>query len=220
MRCANCNFENPLGKKFCSECGSGLPASCLQCGADNLPGAKFCGDCGSSLENASAQTARPSTANASRNDFSPEMRSSGGGERRHLTVLFCDLVGSTEIAAAARSRRMARDRRRVPSRGGAGDRALRRACRPVSRRRRDGVFRLARGARQRCRARRARGPRDSRRDREAQRAPRALQTLGEESASIRARWWWAQARARIPMYSATRPISRRGCRRPRNPARC
>jgi class 3 adenylate cyclase/tetratricopeptide (TPR) repeat protein len=99
MRCANCNFENPLGKKFCSECGSGLPASCLQCGADNLPGAKFCGDCGSSLENASAQTARPSTANASRNDFSPEMRSSGGGERRHLTVLFCDLVGSTKIAA-------------------------------------------------------------------------------------------------------------------------
>jgi class 3 adenylate cyclase len=24
---------------------------------------------------------------------------SAGGERRHLTVLFCDLVGSTEIAA-------------------------------------------------------------------------------------------------------------------------
>jgi class 3 adenylate cyclase len=100
MRCANCNFENPAGKKFCSDCGSGLPTSCLQCGADNAPGAKFCVDCGSSLaETASAQTARDSSGNAARNDDSPEIRSSGDGERRHLTVLFSDLVGSTKIAA-------------------------------------------------------------------------------------------------------------------------
>ena len=44
---------------------------------------------------------------------------------------------------ATRSRGMARDGRRLPSRGGAGDYALRRARREISRRRRDGFLRLA-----------------------------------------------------------------------------
>jgi class 3 adenylate cyclase len=89
MHCSNCGSDNPAGKKFCSECGAGLSRGCPQCGADNAPAAKFCGDCGAAL-NAPAQPRVAETAPLQPRDT---------GERRHLTVLFCDLVGSTEIAA-------------------------------------------------------------------------------------------------------------------------
>src|SRR5947207_4235593 len=62
---------------------------CSKCGADNRETARFCDSCGAAL-GASA----PATAADSRPPFP-----SAGGERRHLTVLFCDLVGSTAIAA-------------------------------------------------------------------------------------------------------------------------
>lgn len=79
-----------MGKRFCSACGAGFPHSCPQCGADNAPAAKFCGECGAPLA-APLRTSVPAT--------SPAQPRETSGERRHLTVLFCDLVGSTEISA-------------------------------------------------------------------------------------------------------------------------
>src|SRR5215470_13678877 len=61
---------------------------CPKCDADNLEAAKFCDSCGSSLRNVAALPIEEST-----------LTTSVIGERRHLTVLFCDLVGSTAIAA-------------------------------------------------------------------------------------------------------------------------
>jgi class 3 adenylate cyclase len=90
MRCSNCGSDNPGGKKFCSECGAGFSRGCPQCGAENAPAAKFCGDCGAEL----SPPVRPPIAEAS-----PVQEREVAGERRHLTVLFCDLVGSTGIAA-------------------------------------------------------------------------------------------------------------------------
>jgi class 3 adenylate cyclase len=49
-------------------------------------GKRFCGDCGASLDAATPVAAEPHYGDLS-------------GERRHLTVLFCDVVGSTEIVA-------------------------------------------------------------------------------------------------------------------------
>ena len=89
MRCSSCGFENPGGRKFCSECGTVLPRGCPKCGADNATTAKFCGECGASLSapvNAALET-------------SPARSRDSAGERRHLTVMFCDLVGSTETSA-------------------------------------------------------------------------------------------------------------------------
>ncbi len=60
--------------------------------------------------------------------------------RRHLTVLFCDLIGSTEISALPRSRRMARDRGGLSSRCGRSDYAFRRVCGEISWRRHHGYF--------------------------------------------------------------------------------
>src|SRR5215469_4484587 len=98
MRCSNCGSNNPDGLKFCNQCGAALNARCSQCGFDNAPGARFCGNCGAPLP-AGAQI-RPAIGQPVQAIERTENRSqSRAGERRHLTVLFCDLVGSTEIAA-------------------------------------------------------------------------------------------------------------------------
>src|SRR6516162_3038695 len=89
MRCSNCKAENPDRAKFCVECASPFSRRCSSCNAENPPGAKFCLECAKPLE-AETGSATPS-ANGLHQDRD--------GERRHLTVLFCDLVNSTEIAA-------------------------------------------------------------------------------------------------------------------------
>ena len=90
MRCSKCGTEGIAGKKFCAECGTPLGVRCSKCGSQCLSGAKFCADCGTSLNVAvSARVLeRP-----------PPKKYESTGERRHLTVMFCDLVGSTEISA-------------------------------------------------------------------------------------------------------------------------
>jgi predicted ATPase/class 3 adenylate cyclase len=90
MRCTSCRFENPIGRKFCSECGSALARGCPRCNAENAPASKFCGDCGAPLS--APVSATPIESSSARPRES-------AGERRHLTVLFCDLVGSTEISS-------------------------------------------------------------------------------------------------------------------------
>jgi class 3 adenylate cyclase len=88
MRCSSCGSENPSDRKFCGECGAQFLLRCPKCGKENVPPFRYCGECGTALAYsvmARAEEDKPITATV--------------GERRHLTVLFCDLVGSTEIAA-------------------------------------------------------------------------------------------------------------------------
>jgi class 3 adenylate cyclase len=89
MRCSKCGSDNREGRKFCSGCGAPLIISCPKCDAPNQPGEGFCGDCGTALGEATPAAVA---------DTAP-VTTSAGGERRHLTVLFCDLVNSTSIAA-------------------------------------------------------------------------------------------------------------------------
>src|SRR6516165_6396444 len=90
MRCSKCGSDNREGRKFCTSCGTPLVASCPKCGAPFQLNERFCGECGTALSDAAPAAAAARTA---------PVTASAGGERRHLTVLFCDLVGSTEIAA-------------------------------------------------------------------------------------------------------------------------
>jgi len=85
MVCGNCGTDNGEGRKFCMECGAPLAVGCPVCGSQNPPRSKFCGECGSPI--ASAEDA-PATAAAAR----------PAAERRLVTVLFADLVGSTRMA--------------------------------------------------------------------------------------------------------------------------
>lgn len=80
MRCPSCGFDNPEGMKFCGQCAATLRPRCGRCGLENPPGFAFCGQCGISL------TAKP------------KEKASTQAERRHLTVMFCDLVSSTPLS--------------------------------------------------------------------------------------------------------------------------
>lgn len=88
MKCSSCGADASEGAKFCSQCGSALANRCPSCGTAYAHGAKFCAECGTRLgETTSPLTGGPLAA-------SPV----SAAERRHLTVMFCDLVGSTELS--------------------------------------------------------------------------------------------------------------------------
>lgn len=80
MRCAHCASENAPGNKFCTNCGVVLEVVCSECGRGGPPAARFCGWCGA-----------PRTLSA------PAVEPHG--ERKQATVLFADIVGSTEMIA-------------------------------------------------------------------------------------------------------------------------
>jgi class 3 adenylate cyclase/tetratricopeptide (TPR) repeat protein len=108
MKCPNCQFENPDGMKFCGECGCEIKSVCPQCHFANPPKFKFCGECGARL---SAQE-KSQPKELSLEDkldklqrYLPKgvtekilaQRGRIEGERKHITVLFCDLVGFTPM---------------------------------------------------------------------------------------------------------------------------
>ncbi|MGA2409814.1 MAG: AAA family ATPase, partial [Candidatus Binataceae bacterium] len=87
MRCRNCSAENADRDTVCAHCASPLAPRCPKCGFEYSLGAKFCSQCATPLNLSNparaAAGARPGPLPA---------------ERRHLTVLFCDLVASTALA--------------------------------------------------------------------------------------------------------------------------
>lgn len=92
MNCSSCGAPNPPAKRFCADCGAALPVVCPACGAENTPAQRFCGDCGQALP------AAPQRAIAGARSAVPKAGAPGVAERRQLTVMFCDLVGSTALA--------------------------------------------------------------------------------------------------------------------------
>jgi class 3 adenylate cyclase/predicted ATPase len=90
MKCPNCRADVSGLAKFCSQCGSALALSCSSCGNSEAVGSKFCGKCGASLAGSIAVVRSPG--------FTPSMPRAALVERSHLTVMFCDLVGSTALS--------------------------------------------------------------------------------------------------------------------------
>jgi len=114
MKCLNCSFENAADARFCQNCGQPLEQKCLNCGTVNALSARFCKNCGTAL-GAPAEFAPvslapgPSTpadrarlarlAAATPTPLAEKMRAAHlAGERRVVTVLFADVVGSTALA--------------------------------------------------------------------------------------------------------------------------
>ena len=108
MKCAQCQHENPAGRKFCGECGARLTGSCPSCGALNLPAQKFCGECGAPLTPADATKLAAPDAYTPRHLAEKILasRSAIEGERKPVTVLFCDVVRSTALAEQLGAERM------------------------------------------------------------------------------------------------------------------
>jgi class 3 adenylate cyclase len=99
MECLSCQVDNLHGGRFCTQCGAALPVKCTRCGVVSSPDSRFCGGCGASLAqetlpsyDLTAAMPVPSSVSGAPTGFI------AGGERRHLTVLFCDIVGSTSLA--------------------------------------------------------------------------------------------------------------------------
>ena len=109
MECPSCQESNPEGARFCLACGSAMSASCPQCGSELPPRARFCVNCGQQLAGAAGTV---DTARARLEQYIPKellaklesanTGNSGGsgvsGERRVVTMLFCDVTGSTAAA--------------------------------------------------------------------------------------------------------------------------
>src|ERR1041385_3525429 len=105
MRCAQCGSQNPAEFRFCASCGAPLVRRCSACGADLDPEHRFCGRCGQAVEvgppaldeNPWAAASRIGTDDAGQpvpTYVDQEIR----GGRRHVTVLFADLVGYSTLA--------------------------------------------------------------------------------------------------------------------------
>jgi class 3 adenylate cyclase/tetratricopeptide (TPR) repeat protein len=97
MKCPKCSTRNRTGAHFCSGCGAQFhtshtskskPLKCPSCSFANDSRAKFCRGCGQSLAELVGETTSKIAAD----------RKDAMGERRQLTVMFCDLVGSTHLS--------------------------------------------------------------------------------------------------------------------------
>ena len=96
MTCPGCGAETIGGRRFCTACGTALPAACPACGSSAPAGAKFCADCGAPI-GAGARTG-PVRSEHTSAAISPAPALTTA-ERRPLSVMFCDLIGSTALSS-------------------------------------------------------------------------------------------------------------------------
>jgi class 3 adenylate cyclase len=97
VRCANCLAENAPGARFCSHCGEQLIALCPACGGENDVNARICVRCSTGLP-PRAGAHDPEIANSAAGRPSGDSGGDDQLERRPLAIMFCDLVGSTELS--------------------------------------------------------------------------------------------------------------------------
>jgi class 3 adenylate cyclase/tetratricopeptide (TPR) repeat protein len=109
MQCPKCQFENPQDSNFCLECGQKLEQKCPQCEKALPVGAKFCNGCGHKLTATPAPPLKELSFDEKLNKiqrYLPEglterilsQKDRIEGERKHVTVMFCDLVGFTALS--------------------------------------------------------------------------------------------------------------------------
>ena len=108
MKCPTCKAENPDGIKFCGECGAKLEMVCPNCNFANPPQFKFCGECGHDLTLPSVHIPKELSFNeklAKIQRYLPKgltekilaQRDKIEGERKQVTVMFCDMEGVTSL---------------------------------------------------------------------------------------------------------------------------
>src|SRR6516164_10330837 len=105
MKCSKCQHENRSEAKFCEECATPLGHPCPKCANLIFPGAKFCSQCAHPV---GLEGERPAADRfLSPDNYTPKhlaeriltSKRDLEGERKQVTVLFADIVGSMEIIA-------------------------------------------------------------------------------------------------------------------------
>src|SRR5512146_2823279 len=113
MKCARCGFNNDEDAGFCENCGEVLTRVCATCGSALKPGARFCNKCGMPVtqpaigsqagevtddEQRHRLTALRQSAPQGLQDKILATRAQIESERKPVTILFTDIVGSTSLA--------------------------------------------------------------------------------------------------------------------------
>ena len=104
--CPQCQHENSVTASFCGTCGTHLVRVCPSCGLAASPHTLFCTTCGRQLTQSLPGTSSPPSgsrrelqaAQVRRRGTSASVQGKPEAERRHLTVLFCDVVDSTVLS--------------------------------------------------------------------------------------------------------------------------
>ncbi len=112
MKCFKCEFENSAEAIFCGKCGSKIERLCPECKSPNPASHDFCNKCGQTLT-AGQQSQEPISETLSDDDklakiqkylpkgIAEKILAQKGridGERKQVTVMFCDLVGFTSMS--------------------------------------------------------------------------------------------------------------------------
>ena len=109
MRCTACGHEHRVTAKFCPGCGQRLVRRCVSCAAELPAEARFCDECGTPIQELGVGdqgSAGPRGLISDPRAYTPQHlatkiltgRRTLEGERKPVTVLFADSVGSTALA--------------------------------------------------------------------------------------------------------------------------
>ncbi|MGD2038154.1 MAG: zinc ribbon domain-containing protein, partial [Desulfobacterales bacterium] len=109
MQCPKCQFENREGVKFCEECGAKFELECPACKANIPIGRKFCGECGHNLSISSEPLPKELSFDEKLSKIQKYLpqgvtqkilaqKDRIEGERKQVTVMFCDLEGFTPLS--------------------------------------------------------------------------------------------------------------------------
>jgi class 3 adenylate cyclase/tetratricopeptide (TPR) repeat protein len=117
MKCPKCKFEIPEGLTFCGKCGAKLEKVCPKCNFSNSFDYSYCGKCGHDL----GLPSKPITKELSFDEklakiqrYLPKdltqkilaQRDKIEGERKQVTVMFCDMEGFTSLTEKLGSEEM------------------------------------------------------------------------------------------------------------------
>ena len=108
MQCPDCQFDNATGMNFCGKCGTKLERFCPQCNFANPCEYEFCGKCGNKLSFSSETPTKELSFDdklAKIQKYLPKgltekilsQRDKIEGERKQVTVMFCDMEGFTQL---------------------------------------------------------------------------------------------------------------------------
>ncbi len=109
MLCPKCQFDNADGMNFCGKCGTKLEKICQQCNFGNPIEYEFCGKCGNKLSIPSEIATKELSFDEKLTKIQKYLpkgitekilsqRDRIEGERKQVTVMFCDMAGFTTLS--------------------------------------------------------------------------------------------------------------------------